>query len=148
MATVSTRIPASPDRVFAVLADGWIYSGWVVGTSHMRAMDANWPEVGSKLHHASGAWPAVVNDDTEVEAMTPGRSLVLLAKARPFGLARVTIELQPDGDGTIVTMHEEPVAGPGKWLHNRATEALLTRRNTESLARLTALVLRPTQPLT
>jgi uncharacterized protein YndB with AHSA1/START domain len=147
MATVSTRIPAPPDRVFAVLADGWIYSGWVVGTSHMRAMDADWPDVGSKLFHASGVWPAVVNDETEVEAANPGSSLVLLAKARPFGLARVTIQLQPDGDGTTVTMHEEPVAGPGKWLHNRATEALLTRRNTESLARLTALVLRPTQPL-
>src|ERR1700712_506777 len=107
MATVSNRIPASPHRVFAVLADGWSYSGWVVGTSHMRAMDATWPEVGSKLHHSSGAWPAVVNDETEVEAMTPDKSLVLLAKARPFGLARISLQLQPDGDGTTVTMHEE-----------------------------------------
>jgi hypothetical protein len=43
-------------------------------------------------------------------------------------------------------MHEAPVAGPGKWLHNALTEALLARRNSESLTRLTALVERHTQP--
>jgi hypothetical protein len=43
-------------------------------------------------------------------------------------------------------MHEAPVAGPGKWLHNPVTEAVLTRRNVETLARLTALVERHTTP--
>ncbi len=43
MATVHAHIDASPDSVFAVLADGWHYSNWVVGTSHVRAVQADWP---------------------------------------------------------------------------------------------------------
>jgi hypothetical protein len=30
----------SPQAVFEVLADGWLYPGWVVGASRMRAVDA------------------------------------------------------------------------------------------------------------
>jgi hypothetical protein len=56
------------------------------------------------------------------------------------------IELEPDGDGTLVTMHETPIAGPGKWLHNPASEALLDRRNVESLARLAAIAERRSEP--
>jgi hypothetical protein len=35
VATVSCHIDAEPDAVFAVLAEGWFYSNWVVGTSHV-----------------------------------------------------------------------------------------------------------------
>lgn len=54
MASVSRVIAATPEQVFAVLAHGWSYSNWVTGTSHMRAVDANWPQPGFKLHHAAG----------------------------------------------------------------------------------------------
>ena len=143
---MSCRIDAGPEAVFGVLSEGWFYSNWVVGTSHVRAVEDGWPAAGSKLFHASGVWPVVARDETEVEEMQPGVLLVLLARGRPLGAARVRIELTPAGTGTTVTMHEAPVAGPGKWLHNPLTESLLTRRNTESLARLTALVERRTQP--
>jgi uncharacterized protein YndB with AHSA1/START domain len=146
MATVSGRIAAPPEEVFAVLSDGWCYSNWVVGTSHIRAVDRDWPAPGSRVHHASGAWPAVVRDETAVESSQPGKRLVLTAKGWPLGEARVQIDLDLDGDDTHVTMIETPVKGPGKWLHNPATEALLHRRNVESLARLTALVQRPDRP--
>ena len=146
MATVSCHIEAEPDAVFAVLAEGWFYSNWVVGTSHVKAVEDAWPAAGSKLHHASGAWPLVARDETVVEEVQPGRVLGLLARGRPLGEARVRIELAPSGAGTTLTMHEAPVAGPGKWLHNQLTEALLARRNSESLTRLTALVERHTQP--
>ena len=36
MATVTTHIGVSPTAVYAVLANGWHYSGWVAGTSHMQ----------------------------------------------------------------------------------------------------------------
>lgn len=147
MAQVSRLISASPARVFAVLADGWSYSNWVTGTSHMRAVEADWPKVGSKIHHAAGVWPAVTRDETVVEAVVDGQRLVLTARGRPFGEARVVIELTADNGGTRVDMSETPIAGPGKWLNNRATEALLARRNIESLARLAAIVERRTQPL-
>ncbi len=146
MSSVSRPIKAEPAAVFAVLSDGWLYSNWVTGSSHVRAVADEWPAAGSKLHHASGIWPLVTRDETQVEQVEPDRLLVLTARGRPFGEARVRIELTPNRAGTVVTMHESPVAGPGKWLHNPLTEALLTRRNVESLARLAAVVERHTEP--
>ena len=146
MAENRTHTTASPDDVFAVLSDGWTYSNWVVGTSHMRAVEAHWPALGSRLFHASGAWPAVVRDDSVVTEVEPGRVLQLQAHGRPFGEATVRLELDPEGDGCRITMTETPTAGPGKWLHNPLSEAILVRRNTESLARLCALAERRTAP--
>ena len=148
MATVAAHIDASPEAVFAVLADGWHYSNWVVGTSHVRAVQTHWPAVGAKLFHASGIWPAVTRDESTVDDVDAPRLLVLTAKGRPFGEARVTIELvAAPGGGTDVSLDEVPVAGPGKWVHNPLTEMVLSRRNTESLARLAALAQRRTAPV-
>lgn len=146
MATVSRVIAAPPPQVFSVLADGWAYSNWVTGTSHMRAVEARWPQPGAKLHHAAGIWPAVIRDDTVVEHLTDNTRLELTARGRPFGEAKVIIELLPVPTGTQVTMTETPISGPGKWLHNPITEKLLTRRNTESLDRLAAIAERRTHP--
>jgi len=146
MAAVTRRILASPETVYAVLADGWCYSNWVVGTSHMRAVEPDWPAAGARLHHCSGIWPLATRDETVVEESEPNRRLVLLAKGGILGSARVVLELQPDDDGTIVSMVEEPVAGPAKWLHNPAFDLILARRNVETLARLAALSERHTEP--
>jgi uncharacterized protein YndB with AHSA1/START domain len=135
----TVHINASAARVFDVLSDGWLYTNWVVGTSHMRAVDERWPAVGSKLFHAAGAWPVMTRDETEVTAIEPGRSLSLIARGRPVGEAAIRIELSEKNGGCDVVMYEEPTAGPGKWLHNPVTEAVLVRRNTESLARFAAL---------
>ncbi|WP_375493583.1 SRPBCC family protein [uncultured Jatrophihabitans sp.] len=139
MATNERFIAASRQRVFAVLADGWAYSNWVVATSHMRAVEQGWPAVGSRLFHAAGSWPITTRDETVVEEMVPDERLALLAKGRPIGEARVVLELADANGGCHVTMHETPVAGPGKWLHNPLAEKLLVRRNTESLDRLAAI---------
>jgi uncharacterized protein YndB with AHSA1/START domain len=146
MATVTGTIHAAPAEVFAVLSDGWLYSNWVVGTSHMRAVNADWPSVGARLHHASGAWPVVTRDESVVEEVEPDRRLVLTVKGWPLGEARVVLELQASGNDTVVTMVEAPIAGPGKWVHNPVNEAMLARRNRESLARLAAVVERRTEP--
>ncbi len=146
MAVTSTRTSATPAAVWDVLRDGWMYSNWVVGTSHMRAVGAAWPEVGSKLFHASGLWPAVRRDETEVVEAEPGTRLVLVAKARPVGTARVVVELRPEETGTRITMTEAPLSGPGKWLHNPAADLILKRRNDEALARLSALAERRRVP--
>ncbi len=146
MATVTATIPATPHEVFGVLADGWLYSNWVVGTSHMRAVEAHWPAVGARLFHASGVWPLVTRDESVVEEVEPDRRLVLLAKGGALGQARVEIDLVADGPATTVTMTEAPVAGPGKWAHNPLGDAILARRNVEALARLAALSQRLTEP--
>jgi hypothetical protein len=146
MASVDCWIAASPAAVFSVLAQGWFYSNWVVGTSHVRAVDADWPEVGSRIHHATGVWPAVVRDETVVKSVVPELQLTLVAKGWPLGEARVDLELDAVGEGTNVSLHETPVSGPGKWLHNPLLERVLVRRNIETLARLKALVERHTEP--
>lgn len=146
MATNTCHIAASRDRVWTVLSDGWTYSNWVVGTSHLRAVERDWPAVGARLFHGSGPWPLLTRDETVVEESDPGARLVLTVRGRPFGEARVIMELESEADGCRVTMHETPIAGPGSWLHNPASEALLVRRNTETLNRLSALAELRTQP--
>jgi uncharacterized protein YndB with AHSA1/START domain len=146
VATVNAYIGAAPEDVFAVLADGWYYSGWVAGTSHVRAVEADWPSVGSRLFHASGVWPATVRDETVVEEVTPGERLVMTARVGPMGQARVEIALAPKGSGTEVTMTETPVSGPGQWFHNPLSDGVLMRRNVESLARLAAIAERRIAP--
>src|SRR5207248_1475605 len=46
VAHVEQVVNATPDRVFEVLADGWTYSDWVVGTAHIRDVDPDWPAPG------------------------------------------------------------------------------------------------------
>ena len=66
MSINSRVIKTVPDRVWDVLADGWVYPVWVVGATRMRDVDRGWPELGSKLHHSAGVWPLIVSVDTEV----------------------------------------------------------------------------------
>jgi hypothetical protein len=137
MTEVRGQVRADPERVFAELADGWAYVGWVVGASHIRDVDAGWPEVGSKIHHKVGVWPADVADFTESLACEPGRRLLLRARGWPLGEALVEILLEPAGpSGTEVTIREAPSAVPGLWLDNPVLRLLLRLRNRETLRRL------------
>lgn len=144
MATVTRTLSVPPEQVWEVLSDGWRYSNWVVGTSHMRAVDTDWPATGTRLLHASGVWPLVLRDSTDVVASEAPRRLELIAHGGALGDAHITLTLRPVGDGTEVEMVEEPVRGPGKWLYNPVADAVTKRRNVESLARLAALAERPT----
>lgn len=146
MATVSRMVQTGPARVFDVLADGWSYTGWVVGTSHMRAVSAAWPGVGARLHHSVGMWPLLLQDESEVEVSDPPRRLVLVAKGRPLGQARVDIRLTAEGSGTRVTMDETVISGPGRFLPDRLVEPLIKARNREALGRLAALAEQPATP--
>src|SRR3954447_12968940 len=97
MATVTRTIRAPAEQVYAILADGWTYSDWVVGTAHIRDVDAAWPEPGSRLHHQGGAVPVSIHDTSTVPAVEPGRSLALRAGIWPFGEAFVRITLERIG---------------------------------------------------
>ena len=55
MATASVRLfDCTPDDVFAVLGDGWLYPVWVVGAARMRDVDPEWPAEGANIHHSLG----------------------------------------------------------------------------------------------
>lgn len=148
MTEVRTTVSAGADRVFAELADGWAYVGWVVGASHIRDVEANWPEVGSKIHHKVGVWPVAFSDDTESLACEPGRRLKLQARGWPLGEATVEIVLEPRSPGlTEVLIREAPTAGPGRWLDNPVLRLLLKLRNRETLRRLADRVENRAYPL-
>lgn len=131
---------ASRQQVWDVIADGWVYSQWVVGNSRMRAVDPNWPRPGSTIHHSIGIWPLVVNDSTVVDSCDPGHEVVLIANGRPFGKARITMKLDdlPDG-GCRIEMAEVPVSAPMRWLPQSASLAMVYPRNREATWRLAAL---------
>ncbi|HEX4019258.1 MAG TPA: SRPBCC family protein [Frankiaceae bacterium] len=146
MATVTDHINASPADVYRVLADGWSYSQWVVGTSHIRAVDSHWPAAGSRLHHGVGVWPAMIRDHTEVQESERDKRLLLTARGWPAGEAEVEIALAADDGGTRIDIREEATGGVGRLLQNPLGQKLIYRRNVESLARLRALVERRTIP--
>ncbi|SDZ34380.1 Polyketide cyclase / dehydrase and lipid transport [Amycolatopsis xylanica] len=140
MTRVERTVPAKADDVFAVLADGWSYAAWVVGNSHVRDVDPEWPAVGSRLHHRTGAWPLQVQDITVVRAIEPGRYLGLEARLWVFGAACIELTLEPvPGGGTRVVMEERAISGPIKAIPHPALAAVLKPRNKEALARLADL---------
>ncbi|WP_199256064.1 SRPBCC family protein [Mycolicibacterium mengxianglii] len=143
--TVKRDTTATREQVWSVIADGWTYSQWVVGNSRMRAVDPNWPEVGSTIRHSIGVWPLLLDDVTVVEDCQPMEQLVLLAKGRPFGKARITLRLSDiDGGGCRIEMSEVPVGAPMGWVPNRLALAAAMPRNRECTWRLTALAERRT----
>lgn len=140
MVEVVVTVPAAPERVFAVLADGWSYASWVVGASHIREVDAGWPAAGTRIHHSVGSWPLLLDDTTTVRAVHRPLLLELDARAWPFGAARVRLELTETAPGmTEVRMSEEVVRGPGRVLPHAVQAALLVPRNRETLRRLSDL---------
>jgi uncharacterized protein YndB with AHSA1/START domain len=139
MVEVVRHMPVPPERVFAVLADGWTYPLWVVGATHMREVDEHWPRPGARLHHSVGAWPLMLSDVTEVIAVVPERRLELEAYARPLGGARIVIELRARDGGTEVSMNEWLGRGVGRLVPGVVQQLMLRPRNIESLQRLEAI---------
>jgi hypothetical protein len=134
---ITATVPTSPENVFAVLADGWSYVGWVVGATHIRAVDEGWPRVGTRIHHSLGAWPATMQDVTIVRAVDPPRMIELEARLWPFGTALVRLELTgTHPNATDVRMTERFIRGPGRLLPKAVQMLLLVPRNRESLRRL------------
>ena len=125
-------VAAPPESVWAVLADPDCYPRWVVGAKHIRSVEGSWPDPGSKFHHAVGVGPLEVRDNTEAVLADAPTHIVLDARARPLGRARIDLSLEPAGGGTMVTMVEVPTSpavvraltpllDPPTWARNRVS---------------------------
>lgn len=143
---VERRTSATPEQVWAVLANGWLFGSWVVGASRVRAVEPGWPAEGTRIHHSVGAWPAVIDDDTLVMSSEEPRRLVLRARLRPVGEATVDITLEPRNGGTLLRMQEDFVNGPASLLPEPARQVGLRVRNVEALHRLALLAEGRTRP--
>jgi polyketide cyclase/dehydrase/lipid transport protein len=145
--SITERIVSAPaDRVFAVLADGWSYSDWVVGTAHIRDVDASWPRPGARLHHKAGPWPMSIRDRSESLECEQDRMLLLKVHLWPLGAGEVRITLDPlDEQATRVSMQEQFTDGPLVGVRNKVGDVLLHYRNAEALSRLADLAERRAQ---
>lgn len=139
MAVTERFIAASPRQVFEVLSDPDSYGYWVVGSKEIRDADPDWPAPGSRFHHTVGFGPFTVADHTESREADAPRRLEMRAKARPLGKATVSLELDPEGNGTRVRMREEPGDSLSALVFNPLTHLLVRGRNEESLRRLAEL---------
>jgi hypothetical protein len=130
------RLRCAPERVFEVLADGWVFPSWVVGASRMRYVDDAWPTPGSQLHHSFGVWPVLLDDETTMLEWDPPRHAVMQPKGWPIGEAMVTIDVKPRHDGCVVRIMEEAVRGPGSLVPAPLLDIPLFALNIETLKRL------------
>jgi NAD(P)-dependent dehydrogenase (short-subunit alcohol dehydrogenase family)/uncharacterized protein YndB with AHSA1/START domain len=137
MARNRIHIDAPPERVAEVLSDPPCYPRWVVGAEAVRDSDESFPAAGSRFHHSVAFGPWSLRDHTEVlESELPSR-IVLEAKARPLGTARIELSLTPDRGGTEVTIEETPADRIASLLAgNPVADVALRLRNAESLTRL------------
>ncbi|MCS5735201.1 SRPBCC family protein [Herbiconiux daphne] len=136
MSTNTRLFHCPPEKVFEVLADGWLFPVWVVGASRMRAVDDAWPAEGSELHHSFGVWPAVIDDVTTVLEWDPPRRMVIVPAGWPLGEAKVTLQVKRRGDGCVVRIDEEAIKGPGALVPGPIMDVPLHIRNVETLRRL------------
>ncbi len=143
VARTEYTIKAPPERVFAVLSDGWTYADWVVGTAHIRDVDPGWPEPGTAIHHKVGPWPLSVQDRTVSLVSDQPRALTLKVRMWPLGEACVAFTLVPHGaSATRVVMTEDFTGGPLRWVRTKLNDLALHGRNKESLRRLSDLATR------
>ncbi len=140
MTTNSRLVDATPDQVWDVLADGWLFPVWVVCASRMRAVTPDWPAVGAQLHHSVGTWPALLDDSTEVLESQPGSRLRLKARAFPAGAAEVVLTMAAEGGQTRITIEEKSIEGPATLMPSPLEAMALKWRNTETLRRLAYIV--------
>ncbi|MEU8997651.1 SRPBCC family protein [Streptomyces caniferus] len=136
MAVRHRLIECTPEELWAVLADGFRYQDWVVGTAHSRPAAGNWPEVGSMIEYTVRLGPWNLSGHTVVRHSDPPRALELEVDSGRLGTARVAIEVRRWGPDSLVVVDEHPLRGPGGRLHNAGLEALLQLRHRSMLSRL------------
>ena len=139
MARNAALIDASADTVFDVLTDPDDYPRWVVGASDIRDVDSDWPAAGTAFHHRVGLGPLTLADRTTVLEIERPRRLVLQARARPAGTARITLQLEPSGAGTRVTLVEDPGDLLTRLVFTPLVHLADRERNAASLRRLKRL---------
>jgi uncharacterized protein YndB with AHSA1/START domain len=97
----SRTLPATPDRVFAFVADLDNLPRWQTGIVSAERTSPQPMGVGSTAHVVRELMGQRVAVDLRVTDYQPGRSLGLASEASGIGIA-ATLDLEPDGDGARV----------------------------------------------
>jgi hypothetical protein len=137
MPAVSMHFDAPPERAWEVLSEPREYGFWVTGARGVHEADPNWPAPGATFRHSQGVAPLVITDTTSVLRSDPPRRLELEARVRPLLIARVIVAIEPEGDGSRVTMEELATGGLlAPLMRLPGAGALIRARNKESLRRM------------
>jgi uncharacterized protein YndB with AHSA1/START domain len=141
MATNHIFCHASPETVYEVLADPRPYAYFVVGTRRIRRFDPHWPDPGARFHHSLGVGVTLIRDRTESTEVVEGRRIAMRTYMRPVALNDVVFDLEPQDGGTLITIEETAVGGPGALPLLRGTaDHLFKARNVLVLHRLRKVV--------
>ncbi|HEY7464975.1 MAG TPA: SRPBCC family protein [Candidatus Limnocylindria bacterium] len=97
----SRTLPATPDRVFAFVADLDNLPRWQTGIVSAERTSPEPMGVGSTAHVVRELMGQRVAVDLRVTDYQPGLSLGLASEASGIGIA-ATLDLEPDGDGARV----------------------------------------------
>lgn len=131
------HIEATPEEIWALLAEPKEYEHFVVGARTVRDADSSWPAPGAAIHHSSGIWPLVLRDVTTVRESQPPRRLSLEVRLRPLGRLCVVFHLRHAGSGTALEVEEIPTEGVIAWSGwHRLVDIGLAARNLEMLRRI------------
>lgn len=139
MALRNVLIDAQPSDVWEVLADGYSYPRWVVGTRSVESVDPSWPAVGANLHYRAGVGPFQIADVTTIRVSDPPHHLEMEAHMR-LVTVRISVEVRPWADQALVIVDEHPLRGSSLAFENPLSEGLLTMRNRLMLTRLADVV--------
>lgn len=145
MATIDKWVPAGVEDVWAVIADARSYAFWVVGSHDVRSVEGDWPQPGATFHHTQGHGPLKLKDTSSVLECEPPHRLLLRVRLRPLGIGHVELRVQPDGEGTRITMEETLDEGPLGLVPQALLDPFLALRNADGLRRLAAMAWTRTQ---
>lgn len=125
MIAAQEHVRASPEVVFDAVADARWYPEWLVGAKRIRHVDDTWPRPGASFAHTVGAGPLRLRGSTSVLDSDRPRRLELRAGIGPLGAARVRFTVEPEDDGTRLTIEEEPERGAVRLLWSTPGRSLL-----------------------
>jgi hypothetical protein len=133
--TVERQVSATPERIFAVLTDAVMLPAWVIGVTHLQRADPDWPQVGTRIERALGAWPLTISAITVSEGYEPLQLLRLRRRVPrwPDFLAEVAVLPTADGSRVRIVAASARRAVPGV---DTVLADLRRRRVDRSLARL------------
>lgn len=129
-----------------MLSDPGTYLKCIPESRQIRSADPDWPAEGSRFEHAVGyALLRIPGDTRVVRALEPVR-LELRVTLLGIPAGRVVFDLQPEGEGTRVTLTEEPDSRVLTLLIGPLGHAVIRLRNSETLSRLKELAEGVTEP--
>lgn len=141
---VQGHLPATPDQVWAVIADPTTYPDWLVGAQRMRSVDEGFPRPGTAFHHSVGpVEEATVDDRSEsLESDPPNRLVLDVHVGKLEGIVELLVTAE--GDGSRLVFREKPTGTFA--LATPLLRPAVYARNEKSLRQLRELLSQRTGP--